>query len=285
MEQKVAVAYLVWVPFGIKTYTNFLESYLKYKAGCSHTLLLLFNGVKADDDIKEFIELTNKLKVTNYAYLIFEKGQDMEIYQLSCSKVDFDLMLFLNSYSTFNAANWLKYFVDNFTDDVGMIGASASNQSVLSSVFTLNKFSWEFDKNFVYNFRKYKLLIKAFFYWRLYYKAYPCPHIRATAYMLRRKDYLTIKNKFPLKNKFDAYKVECGYNSITNQLLKKGYSLGVVNNENKYFDLMEAFHSNTFRKANQVKLLINDKQTNLYATADDKEKSILELLAWGIKAN
>jgi hypothetical protein len=281
MEQRVAVAYLVWVPFGIGVYNDFLQSYIKNNAGSSHTLLLLFNGVKNTTDIKEFVDLTNNSNITNYEYLIFEKGQDMEVYQWSCSKVDFDVMLFLNSYSTFNTKNWLKIYLDNFNDAVGMIGASASNQSIYSSVFKTNTLLWEFNKSFNYNYRKYKLLIKAFCYWRFYFKPFPCPHIRATAYMIRRKDYLEIKSKFPLNTKFDAYKVECGYKSITNQLLKKGYQLGVVNCDGKYFDLNEAKQSLTFRTGNQEKLLINDKQTNWYSNADKKEKTILELLAWG----
>lgn len=281
MEQKIAVAYLVWVPFGINTYHSFLQSYLKHKAGAEHTLLLLFNGVKNATDIDTFFELTNNSLNEKYDFLIFEKGQDMEVYQLSCNMVNFDKILFLNSYSKFNASNWLKIYIDNFTDSVGMIGASASYQSIYSSVFDSNKIYWEFDKNFRHNYRKYKLFLKVFFYWRFYFKPFPSPHIRATAYMIRREDYIRVKNNFPLRNKLDAYKVECGYNSITNQLLKMGYKVGIVNLDGKYFDLSDAKLSNTFRVNNQEKLLISDKQTDWYENANEADKLHLKRLAWG----
>lgn len=280
MEKKVAVAYLVWVPFGIELYKQFLHSYLTKKAGADHTLLLLFNGVKNNNEVDEFIALTKNNNL-EFDYLIRESGQDMEVYYWACGKVEYDIILFLNSYSTFNADNWLKIYLDNFTDDVGMIGASASKQSIYSSVFHQNKLSWNFDKTFKQNFDKYKLLIKTFLVWRWWFKAFPCAHLRATAYMLRRKDYLEIKSKFPLRKKLDAYKIECGFDSMTNQILRKGLKVGVVNTDGNYFDLNDAYQSNTFRVNNQEKLLINDKQTDWYKSASEAEKKEFTFLAWG----
>lgn len=280
MEKKVAVAYLVWVPFGIDLYEKFLNSYINNPAGAEHTLLLLFNGVKNETEIKSFKELTEKNKI-KFDFLVRESGQDMEVYQWACTKVDYDEILFLNSYSTFNCKNWLKFFVDNFKEDIGMIGASASNQSIYSSILHQNKLSWNSDKTFKQNIDKYKLLIKTFLIWRWSFKVFPCPHLRATAFMLRRKDYLEIKSKFPLIKKADAYKIECGFNSMTNQILRKGLRVGVVNTDGTYFDLDDAINSNTFRINNQEKLLINDKQTDWYKNTSNEERKEFTYLAWG----
>lgn len=280
MEKKVAVAYLVWVPFGIDLYENFLSSYINNPAGANHTLLLLFNGVKNETEIKPFKELTQKHNI-NFDFLVRESGQDMEVYQWACSKINYDILLFLNSYSTFNRDNWLKLFLDNFSEKVGMIGASASNQSIYSSVFYQNKLSWSFSKTLKENIDKYKLLLKTFFVWRWWFKPFPCPHLRATAFMLRRKDYLEIKSKFPLTKKLDAYKIECGFDSMTNQILRKGLKVGVVNADGIYFDLNNAICSNTFRINNQEKLLINDKQTDWYKNTNEEERKEFTYLAWG----
>jgi hypothetical protein len=279
-KHKVAVAYLVWLPFGVELFSKFINSYCSKSAGADHTLLLLFNGVENENDIVKYLEIVAQNNI-DVDYLISETGQDMEIYQWCCGKVNYEIILFLNSYSLFNKSNWLFYYLNNFKDDVGMIGASASNQSIYSTALYYNKLKYEKGKNFMHHFKKIKMFFKAILYWRYFFKPFPTPHIRATAFMLRRSDYLQMHFKYPLLKKVDAYKIECGKHSMTNWFLQRNLKVGVVNSDGIFYDLKNAINSNTFRINNQEKLLISDKQTDWYDNSDKKQRREFTYLAWG----
>ena len=278
------VLYLVWLPYGIDHFKAFIESYCSYNASCSHQLVIVFNGLTVEHRNKpeEYISYLEDRQVKAHQYLYFENGQDINIYQRAAKDIQTKHILFLNTYSRILADDWLKHYVDNFDDHTGVISASGSWQSYYSSVYQKHPVKWEQAKGFLYNFRKYKLFIKAFFYWRFLFKPFPNPHIRTNAFMVKVRDFLEMKTA-AVNTKFGAYQFENGRRSLTDFYMAKGLKVLVVDKYGKIFQPSEWKKSSTFWIDNQENLLVSDNQTRIYETATAEEKKQMGWLAWGTK--
>ena len=277
-----SVIYLVWLPFGIDHFKAFFASYYRYTAACNHQLVLAFNGVglKHPNPPEEYLAYLEHNGGRADKCFYYQQGQDLEVYQQVARQVQTEYVLFLNSYSILQSASWLKYYIDNFDAQVGIIGASASCQSYYSSVFQKHAAGWEAQKGFLYNFRKYKLFVKAFFYWRFLFRPFPNPHIRTNAFMVRRELFLTM-NPGPLDTKFRAYQFENGVKSLTAFYAAKGLKTLVVDSSGRTFAPAEWKNSRTFWNGGQENLLVSDNQTRLYTEASAEEKKTMTWLAWG----
>ena len=279
-ERNIAVVYLSWLPAGINHFTIFIQSYINHSASLQHDLLILFNGVK---DKNELIPYYNLLSVNEISFQEFSLpgGQDIKAYQWIANKIHHKHILFLNTYAEILKDNWLLHF-DNAMkkSNAGIVGATGSWQSHYTTVFKKFPLQWEFSKPARYNYRKYKLFLKAFFYWQFLFKSFPSPHIRTSSFYINRETFLKCKTK-DIKTKFDAYLFENGRKSLSNKLLKKGLTLIVIDKYGATFSGKEWKESNTFWINNQENLLIADNQTKLYEQSSNEEKSKLSNLAWG----
>lgn len=279
-DTSISVIHLIWLPYGVELFRQFIDSYVKFSSGCKHTLLLVFNGVNNATDTAIYHGYVKKNGIT-YSSFNISTGQDLECYFIAAQKVNTDFIMVLNSFSVILHHNWLKLYIDNLTDPkTGVVGSSASNQSYYSSVFQKNVYSWEKDKEFSYNFRKYKLFVKALLYWRFLFKPFPNPHIRTNAFMIKRTLFLELKHK-PFVSKFAAYQFESGRKGFTEQLKKMGYSALVVDKNGKPCKEQDWKSSSTFWINNQENLLIADNQTSIYTAATIAEKKRMTWLAWG----
>jgi hypothetical protein len=211
MQNRIAVVYLVWLPYDISLLDGFLKSYKEYKSNVAHDLYVIFNGRVADSNIDEHLRLIQLNCDTRVNYLELPGGQDIDAYFFAASQIKHELILFFNSFSKITAHSWLEAYCDNLKKEVGLISATGSYQSYYSAVFQTNNLLPDFQKGIVANFRKYKLFVKAFFYWRFLFKPFPNPHIRTNAFMVRRELFLQLKHK-RLKSKFEAYQFESGRN-------------------------------------------------------------------------
>ena len=278
---KVSVVYLIWIPFGVELFRNFAISYKKYNSGFEHRLILLFNGVNSSDETNPFHEVAKQF---NLAYISFIKqnGLDLEAYFWLAGQSDSNYLLFLNSFSLILNDNWLLKLMQHASrPKVGIISPSGSYQSYYSTVFRNNSWKWDNNKLLKENYLKYKLLIKTIFYWRFLFPSFPNPHIRTNAFLISRELFLSLKRK-KLKNKFMAYRLESGYNSITRQIIKKGYEALIVDKNGEAYKITEWGKANIFWKGNQEDLLIGDKQTEQYRLANNATKNKLNQIAWGI---
>lgn len=279
-ERKIGVVHLVWLPYGLDLFKNFVNSYAELNAGYDHELLIIFNGVEVKEDTNPYHEYISAFHI-KYESLYISSGQDLECYFRAAEKLSTDYILMMNSYSVVLNDNWLKKYVDGFSHStIGVIAATASNQSYYSSVFKEGSPMLRPGKGVIYSFNKYKLFIKAFFYWRFLFKPFPNPHVRTNAFMINRKVFLDLKHK-PFTSKFNAYLFESGRNSLTNQLLKSGYKVFVIDRNGKTYEPPEWKSSKTFWIANQENLLVSDNQTDLYIKSNQEIKSKLTELAWG----
>lgn len=280
-SRKIAVIHLVWLPYGIEIFKDFIASYLNVSAGYEHELIFLFNGVNDEKELQPYFEYAQIVKI-NYKYFSLKNGQDIEAYFWVSRKIsEYTHFLFLNSFSIILHNKWLQYYVNAIElPGVGLVGATGSWQSHYTNVFQQYKIAYEFNKPFLYNFRKYKLFLKAFFYWRFLFASFPSPHIRTTGFMIKRDLFFQLEGE-KITSKFDAYLFENGRKGLSNQLRKKGYNILVINKTGNTYTPDKWPESKTFWIEDQQNLLIKDNQTKVYCEANKYERNRLKQLAWG----
>jgi len=276
----VSVIYITYVPYGTLPLNEFIQSYKKYPASHQHSLVIVFKGMSDKSEVTEFTEILEKENILYHALNYFEQGLDVSTYFWAAKSLSNEYIFFLNSRSVIRNVNWLAHFINNMNPAVGMISATGSFQSYYSSVFQKHKAGWESQKGFVYNFRKYKLFLKAFFYWRFLFKSFPNPHLRTNGFIVRRGEFLKMYPG-PLITKFSAYLFENGKNSLSNKYIKDGKETLVVDKHGKTFNQNEWKGSNTFWINEQENLLIADNQTAHYEAASPEERKAMTKLAWG----
>ena len=276
----IYVVHLIWVPYGIELFKNFITSYAKCDSGYEHELILLFNGVNTREETLPYLSLIDTYNISYRTLIHFGLSQDLESYFWAADQLDSEYVFFLNSYVEFLAAGWLKVFIQFVSNDVGIIGASGSWQSYHRSVFYNRTWKWERNKGVSGNVKKYKTLLKARFWWSRFFFDFPNPHVRTNAFFIKRELFLSLDHK-PLKNKFMAYVLESGKKSITNQVLKKGLKALIVDRRGNAYSSEQWAESDIFWRNGQENLLIADNQTRMYETADNQYKRTLTYLAWG----
>lgn len=278
----IVVVHLIWLPYGIEKFKKFLHSYQIYRAGKDHQLILLFNGVCDNTKIQSYCNFAKENSI-EFEALILENGQDIDAYYFAAQNISADLILFLNTNSIILSENWLqKMYANIIKPNVAMVAATASFQSYSSSAFMRNAWYYEKQKSLRFNFRKYKLFIKSFFYYRLLFRGFPNPHLRTNGFMIWRDIFLNIKYK-PLTSKMKAYQFESGRNSLSNQILKMNKKLLVVDKFGNGTEMNNWYESKTFWSYNQENLLVSDNQTEKYMNAGEKMKKVYTFLAWGKK--
>ena len=252
-----------------------------YDAASPHTLVILFKGMVDENETNEFIKLLNDEKIKAKLFLYTGGGFDIDTYYWIAQQLEQEYLFFLNSNSVILHDNWLLAFTRPLTRNTGVIAATASYQSYVSAVFQKHSLKYEYAQGWLFNFRKYKLLLKAFFYWRLLFPSFPNPHVRTNAFIINRKLLLSLKKR-KLETKMDAFRFESGRDGFSAQLIKKGYEILVVDRNGKTYRQNEWPVSETFRIGRQQNLLIADNQTALYDTGTDAEKRLMTKITWGV---
>ena len=277
----VSVVHLIWPPLGLDPFNNFISSYCKYSSGHPHELVLLFNGMRTEDELLPYRKVVDSRNINYRVLLQPEDWQDLDAYFWAAEQLDSKHILFVNSYSEFMYDNWLeKYMQHCIYDDIGLIGATGSWESYFRSVFIDNNVKWERNKSFRQNFRKLKLMAKAFIYWRFLFPDFPNPHIRTNAFMIKRQLMCSLKHE-PLRNKMAAFRLESGVNSLTMQVMKRGLQAILIDKYGKTYSMNEWKRAAIFWSSKQENLLISDNQTRKYEFADDATRQKLSIHAWG----
>lgn len=276
----VSVVHLVWLPFGINLFKEFVQSYQLHSSGYNHKLILLFNGVNKEEDLIPYYEWARE---RNLVYESFQqqKGWDLEMYRWAASQLNSEYVLFLNSYIRFMNDDWLAYFMKAAAlPGAGIVGATGTWHSIFSMIHYETKLKWERNKTFKENFRKYKLIVKNFFLYRLWFPPFPNPHIRTSAFLIKRKIFLDLSFG-AIKKKYDAYRWESGRNSFTRQIMKRGLKPLITDKNGTIYEMNQWKESHTFWSNDQANLLLTDNQTKKFEKADDQQKKFFTLMAWG----
>lgn len=283
-DLNVGVVYLAWLPYGIGHFEKFLNSYQSHPSGYRHQLIIAFNGEAGVNESppSHYVELLRKAGVENFTTLYFSSGQDVLIYKKTAEQVNFDYLLFLNTYSVLLCDDWLKVFIQNQQQDVGLIGASGSEAGYINSInrSTLRRLKEKGSLRDKINSIRYAVKLNLVHGSR--FRSFPNPHIRTTGFFISRKLLMEIQLADG-KRKIDAYLFENGTKSLTRQVLARQLKCLLVDRNGKSWNIDEWRFSNTFWINEQEGLIISDNQARKYIDADQQERSYLTWDAWGIK--
>jgi hypothetical protein len=108
----------------------------------------------------------------------------------------------------------------------------------------------------------------------------PNPHLRSNAFMLERSRWLSLRPA-SLRTKWATWLFESGKRGLTPRLTAQGLEVLVVGRDGRGYRSGEWDQSKTFRKGDQVNLLVSDNRTRQYDEAPDDMKRYMRRLAWG----
>lgn len=282
IQNDITVVYNLWLPYGFEPFKAFIESYIKYPAGFEHKLIIIIKDGKKEEleDLTIYTELLAKHQ-TNYQFVYFNGGYDIDAYFSVANKIESEYFFFLNTNSVLLADNWLLNMYKNIClPNVGVCSATGSWMSYRSAVFVQNSWKYDLSQSLQVNFSKYKLLLKALFYYPFLFASFPNPHIRTNGFIIKRNLFLKIKLK-PIQTKIQAYIFESGRKGFSDQVLDMGFEVRMVDKNGNSFIPKNWSNANVFWYGNQENLMIEDNQTVKYIEASEEEKRLYSKLAWG----
>ena len=218
-RHKIAVVYLSWLPYGIKHFQNFIESYILNTPDSDHDLIIAFNGLakKHSEPLKNYLDILAD-KNLHAKTISFKSGQDLDIYDQIAKSEKYSFFLFLNTYSIIQNSKWLEIFRNSISPEIGIIGATGSFSSYLTAINRKTYVDLFSSNTFFSKYNSLKYFLKLNFIYGKLFKYFPNPHIRTNAFLIKRELFLKI-TKPQFNSKIDAYIFENGKNSMTNQLL------------------------------------------------------------------
>ena len=266
-KKKVLVCYLFTKFDKNKSLINFVHYYKKYKSGFHHKLIICYKLLKND----EIYKLEKKIKNLKHDIFVDPNNNndwDFGSYGRVAKKYSNYTIFFMNSHSYPIKQNWLKKFIKHFTKKT-IIASSGSFESITQQV----KFKKPF--NFFSYFKKKVKGKRSFF-------DFPNPHLNTSSFLINSKDLVNYLKGKKFNTKYETWKLESGFHSLTNTFKRKGYDLLVVNSDGKKFKENEWMLSETFHYKKQLKNLISDKHSRKYIKFNKKKRAESQLAVWGI---
>jgi GT2 family glycosyltransferase len=286
----IGLVHLVWAPLGPEPLRAFLRSYRAHWAGTEHELVVLLNGAgdaistvgdtedRTEDEAPVVAgtgdgplsreELLVELGDTAHRLIDLERPlTDLAAYARAASQLEHEWLCFVNSYGVILADGWLGHLACAAEQPgVGVAGATGSWES---------QAEWRRGKPAGW-LRQLSAVRSA----RHDYPRFPNPHIRTTAFVLRRQALLDL-NLGEAGDKRAAYLLESGHSGITCQLRERGQRAVVVGRNGRAYEVEEWPLSRTYRSGEQDNLLVADNRTTDWADASPRLRRQLSLDAWG----
>lgn len=224
-----------------------------------HDFAIILNGYTDQEGVLEAIQGFKVMKTS-------EPMLDLAAYRWAAQQVNNPTVCFLNSYSRVLADNWLRKMDTALAEPgVGIVGATGSWESHYSRVALVSPESDSLNE-----------LLHL-------YHPHPNPHIRTTAFMMKRDLWLDFRlyfrNAMPIQSKEDAWYIESGRYGLTRWLKRMSLDARVVGIDRPHIGA-EWWASGTFRSNDQENLLIADNHTDEWANADPETQRILSAFAW-----
>ena len=115
----------MWAPLGPDALFRFADSYRRHPANDDHSLLVVFKGFSARQDLRPWRE---SLLGISYEELRMEANcVDLGTYRDVIEEVEASWYCFVNSESVVLADGWLATIARHLRDpDIGLVGTSAS---------------------------------------------------------------------------------------------------------------------------------------------------------------
>ena len=270
--KKPIIVYLSYGGFGIDPILKFIKQYHLFESGTEHELQICLKNHKQSsiNFVKENINVKCNFIIDDFQNNDYDIGSYFRI----AKKFPNRNILFIGTHSYPIKKNWLKIFVDNYVAN-SILGPSGSCSSISSQ-----HLSFYYKKHS--KFQQFRWGLKHF----LKVKLFPNPHLRTNCFFLNTDDFLSLKvNNKKFEKKIETNYFESGRGSMTNQFLKRGFKIFVVNSDNKKFEISDWYKSETFCMDAQNKLIISDKQSRIFDVANDQEKKRIMQDCWGYVNN
>ena len=279
-RDKIGIVYLCYVPYGIKYIEAFISSYTLNASGIEHELFILFNGYSNESELIIFEDFL-ATSIIEYRILKSHEKFDIGSYFFAASQINHKYLVFLNTYSRILHPNWLSHLYTTVQNsNVGVVGCTGA---------------WgDFGGNHIHFGSN---LFKRIFSWIIFrYNFYPHvkPHLRTNAFLIDREVFLSLRyydpkpywlsflKHGPKESKLKTFCFEHGNDSMTNQILKKGLNVMIVDKNGKSYSIANWKESNTFWHGEQENLIIQDNQTLNYTGGSEAYKTTLRIKAWTI---
>lgn len=245
---------------------RFAASYRATRHGLGHSLVVIHNGVGAGELAQfkaRFDGIADRHVVTPTPML------DLEAYRRVISEADADVLCFLNSYSRLRVDGWLaKLTAPLARDDVGVVGAMGSQESLRGR----RRFRIPPQRG---DLRQLDITVRSI--WR--YPSAPNPHLRTNAFAARTAVLRELR--WPeMRTKDDALRFESGRGGLSDQIVRSGRELLVVDAAGTSYSPASWARSGTFRLGDQSGLLVTDNRSDEYASAAGEDVRFLEGRAW-----
>lgn len=287
--------------FGYSAVDRFMSSYLRFNSGMQHRLVFAVNGW---DNLQDELILVNKLASEYQISLIKipDEGLDIGVYFRIAHYINSQYFLFLNTHCEICANNYLKIFYSIIKRaNVGLVGSTGSMEyfkitllklltskikylsvKQISKILIHIPFITDYANNKKRLYDDYADFLTLSRYIEHKEIQFPNPHIRTSSFFISRKMLLDYSQSisFP-QTKTDTLDIESGKNSMTSFVLQKGLDVVVAGADGQAYSPSEWVHSKTFRTPDCSNLLIKDKHTRIYDSANIAQKRRLEKMTWG----
>ena len=270
---RIAVVHLVREAHGLEPWETFLQAYRRNPAGLEHDLVVLWKGFGRPESVEHYHKAG--ADVVRHSLRVADWGYDIRAYGVALRRFSQEYFCFLNSFSEPLVANWLALLFEHAQrPEVGLAGATGSWESLYRNCFVpcpagapaaARVLPWQFLR---------RLLC------RICFPPFPNWHLRTNAFVIRRQLALHCWPRWIL-GKRHAYLFENGRWSLTRRVLRLGLQVVVVGRDGRAYLPPEWPRSRTYRSGRQENLLVADRQTRQYATADLVTRQWLAHLAWG----
>jgi hypothetical protein len=229
-------------------FQRFRESYRQWESGVEHVLYVIFKGFANASALTAAREIFRRLEY--HAIYLDDDGFDLGSYFAAAARTQCETVCFFNTSSEIRGPDWLHKLAGNLAQSgVGLVGCSGSYEAP-QHLGTTNA-------------------------------AFPNPHVRSNAFMMRRSAFLKLRPGTPLLNKLDMHLFEHGPASMTRRLAAEGLRSIVVGKNGRGYEIRSWPRSQTFRQGAQANLLVWDNRARDYEKAPIAEKRVLFQVAWG----
>lgn len=277
----ICVVHLVRFRNGLEPFAKFLRSYASHSAGIDHQLLIIYKGFPSVASASAYEKLLEPFP--HKTLFVRDFGFDIRPYFVAVRKFDYKYFMFMNSFSLILEEKWLeKMYKYVSQDDVGLVGATGSLQSMYTDAF-----NWVITRD-IYPFWKF-ILAKSFRRLRCwilpcFFAPLPNYHIRTNAFMTSREIMLKIRCGLML-NKRNAWMFESGLHGFTRQILNMNLRVLMVGRDGVGYEKEYWHESNIYKQHGQENLLIADNQTITYEIGDNNTRRDESFKAWGDKSD
>ena len=137
----VGVIYLAWHALGCDVFRQFVESYKRFPAGCEHDLIVIYAGFQSQAELNNAKAVFRDIPHIQVEFT--ELMLDIGYYLETARRVSHEFLCFLNTYTRLLTPNWLAHLHTHASrPDVGIVGATASYESLFDSMGLYQKAIW-----------------------------------------------------------------------------------------------------------------------------------------------